>query len=89
MFEIRQIPSYSQPLKQLNQPATTCSKLAIETLEQRCEICSKLTIKTPKRLHWRRFGVFIVNFQHMPYLCSSVSIINFEQVNADWETPYR
>ena len=51
MFQIRQIPSYSQPLKQLNQPATTCSKLAIETLEQRCEICSKLTIKTPKQRH--------------------------------------
>ena len=36
----------------------------------RCEICSKLTIKTPERRHWRRFGVFIVNF---------------EQVNVDWE----
>ena len=34
------------------QPAITCSKLTIETLEQRCEICSKLTIKTPKRRHW-------------------------------------
>ena len=31
------------------QPATTCSKLTIETLEQKCEICSKLTIKPPKR----------------------------------------
>ena len=30
------------------QPAITCSKLIIETLEQRCEICSKLTIKRPK-----------------------------------------
>ena len=29
------------------QPAFTCSKLTIETLEQGCEICSKLTIKTP------------------------------------------
>ena len=34
----------------------------------RCEICSKLTIKTPKRRHWRRFGVFIINFEHIPYL---------------------
>ena len=34
----------------------------------RCEICSKLTIKAP------------------PYFtpCSSVSIVNFEHVNADW-----
>ena len=53
------------------------SKLTIETLEQRCETCSKLTIKTPKRRHWRRFGVFIVNFEHISHLCSSVSIANF------------
>ena len=33
-----------------------------------CEICSKLTIKTPKRRHWRRSGVCIVNFEHIPYL---------------------
>ena len=35
----------------LSQPVITCSKLTIETLEQRCEIYSKLTIKTPKRLN--------------------------------------
>ena len=62
----------------------TCSKLKIETLEQRYEICSKLTIKTPKRRHWRRFGVFIVNFEHISHLCSSVSIASFEQVNVGW-----
>ena len=28
----------------------------------RCEIFSELTIKTPKRRHWCRSGVFIVNF---------------------------
>ena len=32
-----------------SQQAITFSKLAIDTLEQRCEICSKLTIKPPKR----------------------------------------
>ena len=51
----------------------------------RCEICSRLTIKTPERRHWhrwRRSGVFIVNYEHIT--CSSVSIVNFEQVNADW-----
>ena len=37
----------------------------------RCEICSKLTIKTP----WTCFT---------PCSCSSVSIVNFEKVNADW-----
>ena len=66
------------------QPAITCSKLTIETLEQRREICSKLTIKTPKRRHWRCFGVFIVNFEHISHLFSSVSTANFEQVNAGW-----
>ena len=51
----------------------------------RCEICSRSTIKTPERRHWRRWrrsGVFIVNYEHIT--CSSVSIVNFEQVNADW-----
>ena len=33
---------------------------------------------------WRLFGVFIVNFEHIPHLCSSVSIINFEHVIAGW-----
>ena len=36
----------------------------------RCEICSKVIIKTPERRQWRQ--------------CSSVSIVNFEQVNAGW-----
>ena len=31
----------------------------------RCEVCSKLTIKTPERRQWRRFDVFIVNFEHV------------------------
>ena len=30
-----------------------------------CEICSHLRIKTPERRHWRRSGVFIVNFEHV------------------------
>ena len=29
------------------------------------ETCSKLTIKTPKRGHWRRSCVFMVNFEHV------------------------
>ena len=37
----------------------------------RCEIWSKLTIKTPE---WRYFTP-----------CSSVFIVNIEQVNAAWE----
>ena len=51
----------------------------------RCEIFSKLTIKTPKQRHWCRSGVFIVTFEPISYLWSSVSIVNVEQVNAGWE----
>ena len=47
-------------------------------------MCSKLPIKTPKRRQWRRFGVFIVNFEHISHLCSSVPIVNFEHVIAGW-----
>ena len=43
----------------ISQPAFTCSKLTVETLEQgvkyvqKCEICS---------------GIFIVNFEHISHL---------------------
>ena len=42
---------------------------------------SKLTIKKSKRSHWRS-GVCIVNFKHILRLSSSVSVVNFEEVNA-------
>ena len=41
-------------------------------------------MKEAKRRQWRRSGVFIVNFEYHFTSCSSVSIINFEQVNAVW-----
>ena len=53
------------------QPAFTCSKVTIEMLKQDMS-------------HWRRSGVFIVNVEHIYTPCSSVSIVNFEQVNAGW-----
>ena len=71
------------------QPAFTCSKFTIETLEQKCEICSKLTIKTPKRRQWSCFGVFNVNFEHISHLFSSVSIVNFEHVIAGWDCCFK
>ena len=49
-----------------------------------CKICSKLIIKTPERCHWRRSGVFIVNFEEISH-CSGVSVVDFEQLNAGWE----
>ena len=35
---------------------------------RRCEICSELTIMTPERRHWRRPGIFVVNFEHISHL---------------------
>ena len=40
-------------------------------------------MKTPERRHWRRSGVFS-NFEHISP-CSSVSIIDFEQVDGSKE----
>ena len=35
------------------------------TTRNRCEIpLIKFTVKTPERRHWRRFVIFIVNFEH-------------------------
>ena len=54
-----------------SQPAFTCLKSTIETLEQGVKYV------------WRRSDVFIVNFEHIS-LCSRVSIVNFEHVIAGW-----
>ena len=35
-------------------------------------ICPKLTIKTPEQHHWRRSGVFIVTFQHIGIVLTSL-----------------
>ena len=40
------------PLNSTSQPAFTCSKLTIETLEH----------------HWCRSGIFIINFEHISHL---------------------
>ena len=45
-------------------------------VKTRYEICSELTIKTPDRRRWCCRTYFTP--------CSSVSIVNFEQVNAGW-----
>ena len=62
----------------LNPTATlTCSmfpanmnllKVNKRNTRKMCELCSKLTIKTPEQLQWRRFGVFLVNFEHISHL---------------------
>ena len=45
----------------------------------RCEICSKLTIKTPERRHWRRSGIFIVNFEHISHLALVVLLLTLSR----------
>ena len=50
----------------------------------RCEICSKLAIKIPERRlasFWYLYCYLLTYFTP----CSSVYIVNFEQVNAGWE----
>ena len=51
---------------------------------RRYEICSKLTTKIPEPRQWCRSAVFIVNYRTCFTPCSSVSIVNFEQINAGW-----
>ena len=63
-------------------------------MEKRLHINTLATVQTSLKIleillqkhslsHWRRFGVFIINFEHISHLCSSVSIVSSEQVNAD------
>ena len=46
-------------LNQVTQPAITCSKLTIETVEQGVKDVQS---------QWRRSGVFIINFEHILHL---------------------
>ena len=62
-----------------SQPKFTRSKSTIETPEQ----CVKSV-----QSQWRRSDIFIVNYNCWIYLiilCSVVSILDFEQINAIWE----
>ena len=47
---------------------------------KRCEICSKLTMKTSERRQWRRFGVFIVNFEHIWHLFLVVLLLTLSKL---------
>ena len=50
-------------------------KVKNRNTEAMCEICPKLTIKTPERCHWRRSGVFIVNFKQILHLVLVFSLL--------------
>ena len=51
------------------------------------EICLKLTLDILKRHQCRHSGVFIDNFEHILCIFLGVSIVDFQQVNADWDMP--
>ena len=44
------------------------SQPVFESTKTMREICLKLTIKTPERHHWRRSGVFIINFEQISHI---------------------
>ena len=51
-------------------------------IRKRCKICS-IIILNIKQHYWRRSDAFIINFKHStPF--TSVSIVDFEQVNVTW-----
>ena len=59
------------------------SKVNFRNTTARCEICSKLKIKSKWRaLFWCLYCYFWTYFTY----CSSVSIADFEQINAGWVT---
>ena len=45
----------------------------------------KVNNKETKTTPMASFSVFIVNFEHISHLCSSVSIVNFEHVITGWD----
>ena len=59
-------------------------KVSHRNTRKRSEISSELTLKAPEWRHWRRFGVFIVNFEHISQVFRRILIVNFEQLNVYW-----
>ena len=57
-------------------------------IRKRCEICQRVTIKTSERRHWRRSGVFIVNFEHISHLFLVFLLLTLNNV-LDWFTEKR
>ena len=68
------------------QETFTCSKSIVETIEKSVKYV---------RFHWRRSGLFIVNFEHILHLCwnclwywSSIAIVLYEHLSSwcRWES---
>ena len=80
IFKARSHMALEIPLRKNSFPAGIyLFKINNRNTRTRCEICLKLTIKTPER-HPCSTHMFTPYFTP----CSSVSIVNFEQVNARW-----
>ena len=45
----------------------------------RCEICSNLTLKTPEPCHWRRSGVFIVDFEQISHFALGFLVLTLNR----------
>ena len=69
-------------------PSTYMSKVNNRNSKTRCKTCSKSIMKILERGHWRRSGVFTVNFEHISHVFPSVSIDYFAQVNTSSDSHY-
>ena len=65
---MKQLQNSLHCAKSLNPAGNNMIKVNDRNTRTRCEIYSKLTIKTTERRHWRRFGAFIVNYEHISHL---------------------
>ena len=60
-------------------PVFTCSKSTIANTKTMYEISSKLTIITTQRCHWRRSGVFIVNFELISHIILTFPLLTLNK----------
>ena len=81
-FQIGKFPVYFNTKMYVEiQLKFSCS---IETLEKKCEICSKLTIKHQNNVI-DVILMFLLLTMNIFHTFSSVSIVDFEQVNVSWD----
>ena len=72
-------------LTDVNNPANIyLFKVNNRNTRKRYETYSKLTVKIPERCQWHRFGVLLLTLNRFVTF-SSVSVVDFEQVNGSWE----
>ena len=72
-FKVYPLLSMRYPFKVINR-----------NTKKRCGICSEFTIKISERHQWRRFGVFVINFDHIwHFLLESLLLTLNRQIFAD------